>query len=156
MKNTINMKNVKYINNLKKFHDNLLYLEFKGSVGHFYIFKCIKRYNKQSDRIEKCNFYVVYSLKRKDILFKFYMKKLSYIYDLLTDSVNIKFLEEVVIFGGKMIQNFVVVKENTKSYYLYIANKQDMYNQDFVLSKFNAQVNLINPDCLCSGSYVYN
>ena len=77
------------------------------------------------------------------------MEKLSYIFDLLTDSTKIKFLEEVLIFGGKMIQNFMVEKKNTKNYYLYIKNKQDMYNQDYVLSKFNAEVNLINPNCLC-------
>lgn len=136
-------------NNSKNKYNILLYLEFKGSVGDFYIFKCIKRYNKQSDKVEKCNFHVVYSSTRKDILFKFYLKNLSYIFDLLTDSAKIKFLEEVVIFGGKMIQNFVVEMKNTKNYYLYIANKHDMYNQDYILSKFNAQVNLINPDCLC-------
>lgn len=147
MENEISMKN---INKLKELYDDLLHLEFKGSVGNFYIFKCIKRYNKKTDRIEKCNFHVVYSSYRKDILFKFDIKKLNYIFDLLTDSAKIKFLEEVVIFGGKMIQNFMVEKKNTKNYYLYIANKEDMYNQDYVLSKFNAEVNLINPNYLCS------
>jgi len=142
------VKNINIINTLKKLYNDLLHLEFRGSVGSFYIFKCIKRYNKQSERIEKCNFHVVYSSNRKDILFKFNIEKLSYIIDLLTDSVKIKFLEEIVIFGGKMIQDFMVEKENTKNYYLYIANKHDMYNQDYVLSKFNAEVNLINPNCL--------
>lgn len=148
MESAISMKNMKNINDLKKVYNDLLHLEFKGSVGNFYIFKCIRRYNKNSDKIEKCNFYVVYSSKRKDILFKFYMEKLSYILDLLTDSVKIKFLEEVVIFGGKMIQNFTVEKKDTKNYYLYIANKEDMYSEDFILSKFNAHVNLVNPNYL--------
>jgi len=146
MKNEKNMKNA---NNFNKVYNDLLNLEFKGSVGNFYIFKCINIYNKQSNKVEKCNFHVVYSSNRKDILFKFDMEKLSYIFDLLTDSTEIKFLEEVLIFGGKMIQNFMVEKKNTKNYYLYIKNKQDMYNQDYVLSKFNAEVNLINPNCLC-------
>lgn len=139
---------MKKSNNFKDKNNILLHLEFKGSVGNFYIFKCLKRYNIQSDKVEKCNFHVVYSSTRKDIIFKFYLKNFSYIFDLLTDSTKIKFLEEVVIFGGKMIQNFVVEMKNTKNYYLYIANKQDMYNQDYVLSKSSAQVNLTNPDYL--------
>jgi len=144
-----NEKNIKGVNNFNKVYNDLLNLEFKGSVGNFYIFKCINIHNKQSNRIEKCNFHVVYSSNRKDILFKFDMEKLSYIFDLLTDSTEIKLLEEVLIFGGKMIQNFMVEKKNTKNYYLFIKNKQDMYNQDYVLSKFNAEVNLNNPNCLC-------
>lgn len=141
---------MKNANNLNNDYNVLLYLDFKGSVGSFYIFKCVKKYNKQSDRIEKCNFHVVYSFKRKDILFKFHIEKLSYVFDLLTNSDKIKFLEEVMVFGGKMIQNFMVEKINTKNYSLYIANKQDMYNTDYVLAAYNAEVNLINPDYLCS------
>lgn len=144
-----NAKIVKNTNNSKNMYNELLNLEFKGSVGNFYIFKCIRIFNKQSDRIEKCNFHVVYSSNRKDILFKFHVEKLSYIFNLLTDSTKIKLLEEVLIFGGKMIQNFMVEKKNTENYYLYIKNKKDMYNQDYVLSKFNAEVNLIDPDGLC-------
>lgn len=149
MKNTVNAKST---NNFKRSYNILLHLDFKGSVGEFYIFKCTRRYNRQYDRIEKCNFYVVYSSNRKDILFKFHMEKLNFIFDFLTDSTKIKFLEEALIFGGTMIQNFIVEKEDTKNYYLYIVNEQDIYSQNFVLSKFNAQVNLMNPHCLCSGN----
>jgi len=127
----------------------LLYLEFRASVGDFYVFKCSKRYYKKSNKIEKCSFYVVYNLKRKDVLFEFYVKNMGYIFEFLTDNTKIKFLEEVLIFGGIVMQDIAVEKIQTGSYSLYIANKQDIYNREFVFSKYNAEVNLIDPKYLC-------
>ncbi len=144
------MQDVVNIGDKQQAYSTLLYLEFRASVGDFYIFKCSKRYYKQSDKIEKCNFFVVYSLKRKDILFEFHVKSMGYIFELLTDNIKIKFLEEVLIFGGIVIQDIVVEKMITGNCFLYVVNKHDIYSQEFVFSKYNAEVNLINPKHLCS------
>jgi hypothetical protein len=143
------MKDMVDIGNKKQTCDTLLYLEFRASVGDFYIFKCSKRYYKRSNKIEKCNFYVVYSLKRKDILFKFHVENMGDIFGFLTDNDKIKFLEEVLLFGGIVLQDIAVEKIQTGSYSLHIANKQDIYNKELVFSKYNAEVNLIDPKHLC-------
>lgn len=143
------MKEMVNIDNKERTYNILLYLEFKASVGDFYIFKCSKRYYKESNKIEKCNFYVVYSLKRKDVLFKFHVKNMGYIFEFLTDNDKIKFLEEVLLFGGIVLQDIAVDKIQTGSYSLHIANKQDIYNKELVFSKYNAEVNLIDPKHLC-------
>ncbi|WP_238918185.1 hypothetical protein [Clostridium sp. YIM B02555] len=143
------MKEMVNIGNRERACNILLYLEFKASVGDFYIFKCSKRYYKKSNKIEKCNFYVVYSLKRKDILFKFHVENMVDIFEFLTDNDKIKFLEEVLLFGGIVLQDIAVEKIQTGSYSLHIANKQDIYNRELVFSKYNAEVNLIDPKHLC-------
>jgi hypothetical protein len=143
------MKEMVNISNKERACNILLYLEFKASVGDFYIFKCSKRYYKKSNKIEKCNFYVVYSLKRKDILFKFHVENMGDIFEFLTDNDKIKFLEEVLLFGGIVLQDIAVEKIQTGSYSLHIANKQDIYNRELVFSKYNAEVNLIDPKHLC-------
>jgi hypothetical protein len=143
------MKEMVNIGNEERACNILLYLEFKASVGDFYIFKCSKRYYKRSNKIEKCNFYVVYSLKRKDILFKFHVESIGNIFEFLTNNDKIKFLEEVLLFGGIVLQDIAVEKIQTGSYSLHIANKQDIYNKELVFSKYNAEVNLIDPKHLC-------
>lgn len=143
------------INKPREYYKYLLNLEFKGSVGDFYIFRCINKYNKKLKRIEKSDFYMVYSLKRKDVLFKFKLGNLDSIFDLLTHSEKIKSLEEVIIFGGCKIQNLIIERDKSEDYCLRITNEHDMYNGNFILSKCSAYVNLREADSLFSREYSY-